>query len=149
MGGTEPQKDDNEMLNGVYAYIDQALGPWDQRPVFKTNVTRFTSLRETSPQVPISTLRKIVDYFPSPEEQYALDPSFEDTNKESVEHRIVEPYAKDENIAVFKNLQKLQSIGLVVPVDSEHMYYAAMESKSCRLTALGSHYWRLVKANRV
>lgn len=23
----------------IYSYIDQALGPWDQRPVFKTNVT--------------------------------------------------------------------------------------------------------------
>jgi len=29
----------------VYAYVDQALGPWDQRPIFKTNVTKFTSLR--------------------------------------------------------------------------------------------------------
>jgi hypothetical protein len=134
---------------GVYAYIDQALGPWDQRPVFKTNVTRFTSLRTITPQVSISTLRKIISYFPSPEEQYALDPSFEDTNKESVEHSIIEPYAKDENIAIFKDLQKLQSIGLVIPVDSEYMYFAAMESKSCRLTALGNHYWRLVKDKRI
>jgi hypothetical protein len=29
----------------IYAHVDQALGPWDQRPIFKTNVTRFTSLR--------------------------------------------------------------------------------------------------------
>jgi hypothetical protein len=28
----------------VYAHIDQSLGPWDQRPVFKTNVKSFVSL---------------------------------------------------------------------------------------------------------
>ena len=68
-----------------------------------------------------------------------------DTNKETVEHNVIEPHAKDENVLVFKDLQKLQSVGLVVPVDSEYMYFAAMESKACRLTALGNHYWRLVK----
>jgi uncharacterized caspase-like protein len=29
----------------VYAHIDQSLGTWSQRPVFKTNVKRFVSLR--------------------------------------------------------------------------------------------------------
>ncbi len=29
----------------VYAHIDQSLGPWDQRPLFKTNVKSFVSLR--------------------------------------------------------------------------------------------------------
>jgi hypothetical protein len=29
----------------VYAHIDQSLGAWEQRPVFKTNVTEFVSLR--------------------------------------------------------------------------------------------------------
>ena len=28
-------------LGGIYAYIDKALGSWEQRPVFKTNVTRL------------------------------------------------------------------------------------------------------------
>ena len=41
---------------GIYAYIDKALGPWEQRPVFKTNVTRFTSLRDVIPQVEISNM---------------------------------------------------------------------------------------------
>jgi Caspase domain len=134
---------------GVYAYIDQALGAWDQRPVFKTNVTRFTSLRTIIPQVPLDTLRKIIEYFPAPQEQFKLDPSYEDTNTKDVKHAVIEPYAKNENIIIFKNLQKLQSIGLVVPVDSEYMYFAAMESKSCKLTSLGFHYWRLVKDRRI
>jgi len=38
---------------------------------------------------------------------------------------------------------------LVVPVDEEFMYFAAMNSKSCRLTELGYHYWRLIKKNKL
>jgi len=134
---------------GVYAYIDQALGAWEQRPVFKTNVTRFTSLRTVTPQVPLDTLRKITEYFPTPQDEFNLDPSYEATNTKDVKHVVVEPYAKPENVAVLKNLQKFQSVGLVVPVNSEYMYFAAMESKSCRLTSLGYHYWRLVKDKRI
>jgi len=130
---------------GVYAYIDQALGPWEQRPVFKTNVTRFTSLRTINPQVPLDILRKITEYFPVPQQEFDLDPSFEYTNALDIEHSVIEPYAKPENVAIFKHLQKFQSVGLVVPVDAEHMYFAAMNSKKCRLTALGFHYWKLVK----
>jgi len=133
----------------VYAYIDQALGPWDQRPVFKTNVTRFTSLRTINPQVPTEILRKIIEYFPVPEEQFPLDPSFEDTNKKDIIHEIILPHAEPGNVAIFKNLQKFQSVGLVVPIDAPFMYFAAMESKSCKLTALGYHYWRLVKEKRI
>lgn len=129
---------------GVYAYIDQALGPWKQRPVFKTNVTKFTSLRTVNPQVSLDVLRKIIDYFPEPQESFSLDPSFEFTNSNEIEHNIIKPYSKIENVEIFKNLQKFQSVGLIVPVDAEHMYFAAMKSKSCKLTALGYHYWRLV-----
>ena len=134
---------------GVYAYIDQALGAWQQRPVFKTNVTRFTSLRTTIPQVPLDILRKIIDYFPNPQAEFKLNPSYEDTNAEDIKHVIVEPYAKPENVSVFKNLQKFQSVGLVVPVNASYLYFAAMESKSCKLTSLGFHYWKLVNDRRI
>jgi len=134
---------------GAYAHIDQALGAWEQRPVFKTNVTRFTSLRTISPQVPLDVLRKIIKYFPKPQDEFKLNPSYEDTNDKNIKHDIVEPFARPDNVSVFKNLQKLQSVGLVVPVNATYMYFAAMESKSCRLTSLGSHYWQLVKDKRI
>jgi hypothetical protein len=131
--------------SGIYAYIDKALGPWKQRPVFKTNVTRFSPLRTVKPQVDISVLRKITEYFEESNYAYALDPSYEFTNAPNVDHDIIEPYANAENVAVFKNMQKLESIGLVVPDGEEHMYFAAMKSRECRLTAIGQYYWRLVK----
>ncbi|MFA6897053.1 MAG: caspase family protein [Patescibacteria group bacterium] len=125
---------------GIYAYIDQALGPWDQRPVFKTNVTNFTSLRTVTPPVSPDILRKIVEYFPAPEAEYPLNPSFEYTNVD---------VAKPENVAIFKHLQKFQGVNLVRPVGEEYMYFAAQNSKSCKLTALGYHYWRLVTEGRI
>lgn len=129
---------------GIYAYIDKALGPWEQRPVFKTNVTRFTSLRNVVPQVDISIIRKICTYFVDENSELAMDPSFEPTNNQSVIHEVVQPYADPKNTKIFADLQKLESIGLVVPVGEEHMYFAAMNSKSCALTSIGKQYWRLV-----
>ncbi len=123
----------------VYAYVDQALGPWDQRPIFKTNVTKFTSLRNIQPPVPLTTLRKLITYFPSPTDEISLDPSFEDTSDQPDEKKV----------DIFKDLQKMEGVGLVVPVSEEHMYYAAMNNKSCRLTALGGHYWRLVDQKKL
>lgn len=123
----------------VYSYIDEALGAWEQRPVFKTNVSRFTSLRQVAPLIPLETLRNITKYFENPTQEIALDPSFEDT----------EPGHNPDNVKIFKDLQKFVSKGLVVPVGEEHMYYAAMNSTSCKLTALGYQYWRLVNENKL
>ncbi|GAC1338883.1 MAG: hypothetical protein NVSMB26_26550 [Beijerinckiaceae bacterium] len=39
---------------GVYAHVDQSLGPWAQRPVFKTNVKRFVSLRKVRPPLELA-----------------------------------------------------------------------------------------------
>lgn len=129
---------------GIYAYIDKALGPWEQRPVFKTNVTRFTPLRRVIPQVDISIIRKICTYFSDENAELPIDPSFEPTNSLEVKHDVIEPYANPNNTKIFSDLQKLEGIGLVVPVGEEHMYFAAMHYKSCALTSIGKQYWRLV-----
>ncbi len=132
----------------LYSYVDQSLGAWEQRPVFKTNISRFLPIRTTNAKVPQDKLRKLSQYFKSPSELFQLDPSYEDTNDPSVIHEYIEPYADKAHIAVLKDLQLFASVGLVEPVDTDHMYFAAMESKSCRLTALGQHYWRLSKDTR-
>jgi len=123
----------------LYAYVDEALGAWEQRPIFKTNVTSFASLRNIPPKIPFETMRKITTYFQMPESKHKLDPTYEDT----------EQTATKENIAIFKDLQKFQSVGLVIPVDAEFMYFAAINSKSCQLTALGYQYWRLVNEGKL
>lgn len=123
----------------IYSYIDSALGPWDQRPVFKTNVSTFISLRQIHPPVPLEVLRKLIDYFKSPTDEFRLDPSYEFTTDSAI----------NEHVEIFKNLQRFESVGLVVPVGEEHMYFAAINNKSCKLTALGYQYWRLVRENKI
>ena len=133
----------------VYAYIDKALGSWEQRPVFKTNVSSFLSLRKVEPAIPLPCLRMITTYFNDANTPLPLDPSFECTNTLEQTHEVVEPYANEYNVRIFKDLQKLESAGLVQPVGEEHMYYAAMHSKSCRLTPLGKHFWYLVSQGKI
>lgn len=127
----------------LYSFIDQSLGAWQQRPVFKTNTTEFLSIRSVTPQVSMDTLRSISKLFQEPTSEFKLDPSYEDTNSEQVEHQIIEPYADARHVKIFKKLQALEGVGLVEPVDEDFMYFAAMHNKACRLTDLGMHYWKL------
>lgn len=130
----------------VYAHIDQSLGPWDQRPVFKTNVKSFVSLRKVQPPISLKELQSLGELFPSPGFIFKLDPSFE-PERTGMETGIPAPdKAKNE---VFAVLQKMNRINLVVPVDAPHMWHAAMESKGCKLTVLGEHYRQLIERKRI
>lgn len=137
----------NVTLGGIYAFIDKSLGPWDQRPVFKTNVTSFSPIKTVVPPISLDVLRLIGELFENPDDDYALDPSFEPTNDPFVQHDVIKPYANTANTEIFKKMQKLESVGIIVPNGTPHMYYAAMESKSCHLTATGKYYWSLLKKN--
>lgn len=123
----------------VYAHIDQSLGPWEQRPVFKTNVKSFTNLRKVQPPISLPELKMITSLFADPSQEFELNPSYEPDSDNP----------NEDNIKQFRFLQKYNRVNLVVPVGEEHMYYAAMNSKSCKLTVLGIHYWNLVKRERI
>lgn len=130
----------------VYAHIDQSLGPWDQRPVFKTNVKSFVSLRKVQAPISLPDLQRITELFPSPGYAHQLDPSYE-PERASDSAGLVPP--NPVNTAKFAVLQKYNRVNLVVPVDAPHMWHAAMDSKSCKLTVLGEHYRRLVDEKRL
>ncbi|WP_136523559.1 caspase family protein [Geomonas ferrireducens] len=130
----------------VYAHIDQSLGPWDQRPVFKTNVKSFVSLRRVQAPVALTELQRITEFFPKAGDEFPLDPSFE-PERQGADLSI--PAPNPVNTAKFAILQKYNRVGLVVPVDAPHMWHAAMGNKACRLTVLGEHYRRLVEQGRI
>ncbi len=132
----------------VYAHIDQSLGPWEQRPVFKTNVKSFVSLRRVHPPISLGEMRRIIEFFPRPGMQFKLDPTFEPERCQGDEERGI-PLPKPENTAKFAILQKYNRVNLVVPCDAPHMWHAAMQGKSCKLTVLGEHYRRLVERGRI
>ena len=60
----------------VYAYLDQTLGAWDQRPHFKANLSKLEILRRCEPAVALETLRKIVKIFPAADYDLPLSPAF-------------------------------------------------------------------------
>lgn len=126
-------------IAGLYAYVDEALGGWDQRPLFKIHVSKLVPLRNCPAAVEPQILRLLPKYFRSPNDEYALDPSYEPTS---------EP-RHPEHEEVFRHLQKLRAARLVTPVGEEHLYYAAINSKSCRLTALGRYYWHLANSGKI
>ena len=126
----------------VYAHIDQSLGPWKQRPVFKTNVKSFVSLRKVQPPISLAELKELTAFFPQPGFQFKLDPSFE---PEITGRPVGAAPPNPANTAKFAILQKYNRVNLVKPVNAPHMWHAAIESKTCALTVLGEHYRRLVE----
>lgn len=130
----------------VYAHVDQSLGAWEQRPVFKTNVRQFVSLRRVAPPIDLDDLRRITEFFPSPGFEFQLDPTFEPELKGRDPGM---PAPIPEHTRTFSVLQKYNRLNLVVPVGALHMWHAAMESKACKLTVLGEHYRRLVEKERI
>ena len=115
-------------IAGLYSYLDECFGPWDQRPAFKANVDRLNELRRCAPAVPPSELREIRELFPAADHVFPLDPSYEpDAEPRDPTHE-----------RAFGTLQRYRAAKLLVPVGAEHMYFAAMESKACRLTPLGT-----------
>lgn len=126
-------------IAGIYAYADEVLGGWDQRPLFKSHVSKLGCIRDCTPSVPLEILRKLTVYFPSRDATVRLGPAYEPT---------LEPH-DEEKEALFGDLQRLRAARLAEPVGEEHMFYAAKKSKTCRLTALGRFYWSRIKNNKL
>ncbi len=119
----------------IYNYADKILGPWDQRPVFKTHISELSTLRKCKPIVSDSLLKKIPRYFLTQDYEFPLDKSFE-------------PNAEPKNLEneeIFADLQQLTTASLVTPTGEKHMYFAAINSKACKLTPQGKWHWKISK----
>ncbi len=129
-------------LGSIYAHIDQSLGDWSQRPIFKTNVSEFTVLKQVVQQsITLKDIRQLTKLFPKRDEVLQLDPTFEPERNNGDEGI---PAPIKEHTEIFAQLQKLNRVNIVVPCGAPHMFHAAMQSKGCKLTLLGKHYWNLV-----
>ncbi|MBD8206703.1 caspase family protein, partial [Microbacterium sp. CFBP 8801] len=129
----------NVSAAAVYTYVEEALGAWDQRPLFKAHLGKVESLRKTSPSVSVQTLRLLPTWFPTADHIFPLDPEYEDT----------QPNSDPTKVAIFKQLQKCRDAKLVEAVDEEFLYFAAMNSTGCKLTLLGQRYRKLAAERRI
>ncbi len=132
----------------LYAHVDQTLGAWEQRPIYKANVQHFIALREVPPKVPKEVLRRLPKYFPTPSTEFKLDPSFEPDRGEEAD-KLRDILVDDDNVQIYRELQLCNRHGLVVPTRHEHMWHSAVFSGGCRLTATGAHYRRLAEKKKI
>ena len=129
----------NVTVASLYSFADQILSPYDQRPIYKSDVSRMIPIRSCHARITREILRRITKYFPDPSYQFPLSPDYEPD---------LEPKNPMKE-AKFKDLQKYRAQSLLEPNGEEHMYYAAMNHKSCQLTHLGKFYWQMVKMKRI
>ncbi len=132
----------------LYAHVDQTLGAWEQRPIYKANVQSFVTLREVSPKVPKEVLRRLPEYFPTASHVFSLDPSFEPERGEEAE-RLKNVPVDEDNVRIYRELQQCNRHGLVVPSVHEHMWHSAVFSGGCRLTATGVHFRKLAEKKKI
>lgn len=123
----------------IYAYVEAALGAWDQRPLFKSHVSRVLALRRCAPPIHSSILRRLPELFPEPTVPLSLDPSYVPSS--------ATPDLK--HVSVLRDLQYLSQVHLLEPVGAIHLYDAAMLSQGCQLTPSGRYYWRRAKNGRI
>lgn len=129
----------NVSTAGIYALVDQALGAWDQRPLYKSHASRLSPIRKCLPAVQPWQIRILLDIFPDPLKTFMLDPSFEESLPE---HNAT-------NVSIFKNLKIYRDARLVRTVKGDDLYYAALNSNGVRLTGLGRAYWHLAESGRI
>ena len=132
----------------LYAHVDQTLGAWEQRPIYKANVQTFITLREVKPKVPLEVLRRLPEYFPNPSDMFSLDPSFEPDRGEETD-RLKDIPINEDNVKIYRELQQCNRVNLVVPVSHDHMWHTAVFSGGCKLTATGIHYRKLAELKRI
>lgn len=132
----------NVSAASVYALAEQALGAWDQRPMYKSHASRLMPIRKCEPEVPLQTLRRLPDIFPDPTATLPLDPTYEFTHASRI----------DDNIDVFNCLKLYRNARLLrttePDTDQGDLYFACLNSTGARLTGLGRFYWRLANDNR-
>lgn len=126
----------------IYNYVDQLLDSWEQRPIFKSHVSKMVTLRKCDPKIDLDTLRKLTIYFKNKIGEYPLEPSYSETASDSKKRN-------EKHIEIMKDLREYFSLGLLVPVGEKYMYYAAVNSKSCQLTMLGQYYWDMITKNKI
>jgi hypothetical protein len=123
----------------IYAYIEQALGAWDQRPLYRSDASHLSPVRRSAPHVTDELLRHLPELFASEESQYRLAPSYEFTHPEAV----------PEHVAIFDAFKAYRNARLLRTVGGEDLYFAALHAHAVALTPIGKLYWRLASQGRI
>jgi hypothetical protein len=123
----------------IYAYAEQALNAWDQRPLYKTYGDRLPPVRLCKPMVADRLLRTLPAIFATPDSQRFLDETYEHTS----------PGAKPGNVALFNNFKTLRNAGLLRTQSGRDLFYITQSKGWVCLTPLGQFYWLLARQGQL
>lgn len=125
----------NITATGLYNLADSLLTPFQQRPVFKSVVTRMTPLRKCITDLSNHELRQLASA------QFFQDKS-----------RTIQLYPSDVTVDEMKPLThrkfalllKFYRYGLIKCKDQLSIYEAALQSETCQLSPFGKFYWEII-----
>jgi hypothetical protein len=123
----------------IYAHVEAALGPWDQRPLYKTHASSLPPVRLCDPHIPDTLLRELPELFGATNSRIMMDPSYEET----------EMAGTAQHIELFNKFKKLRDAHLLRTEKGDDLYWAAIHGNAVLLTPLGRFYWRLAKEGRI
>jgi len=114
----------------VYAFVERNLGPWQQRPIFRANLSKLEVLRRCDPVVELSALRLLPLYFSTPDAIVSSDSSDEGS----------EPTGQATQRQRATHFRAYRSAGLIK--NSEHGSIGATMGQVL-LSSLGRYYWKV------
>ncbi len=121
-------------IPAIYAYVDDALGAVEQRPVFKSNVSKLIALRNCHIDIDTSVLRFLPELFKNPKDKYQLSPSFLSGKR-----------PEDlKNQKLFTYLTFFEDRQLIRTIDHYDLSAAAKKFGFCVLNEVGQYYWNLI-----
>ncbi|MGA8088658.1 MAG: caspase family protein [Terracidiphilus sp.] len=123
----------------IYAFVEQSLGAFDQRPLYKSYAVRLSPVRRCNPEVPDQLLRELVSFFPTPEYRFRLNKTYEHTD----------PSAIPEHVQVFDKFKIFRNARLLKPVEHPDLFFAAMNEGHVELTVQGKAYRGLAEDRRI
>jgi len=124
---------------GLFAYVEESLGSWQQRPLFKSHVSSLLCLRQVKPAVSLAELQRLIEFFPAADSAFGLDPSYEHSHADAI----------PEHVADYRVLVAYRNARLIEVATHADLYYATIEGGAVRLTPLGRHYWSLAHEGRL
>jgi len=132
--------------SAIYDLVERRFGAWDQRPVYKSHVTRSMVIRKCAPLIERHALARLVNLFSTADYKYPLEPAH-DPEDECGHMAAPVDEAKLEIGRLFK---RYRDAGLLRPsIASEQLFWTARRSHTVELTMRGREYWGLVKRGRL
>jgi hypothetical protein len=128
----------------LYAFVSGSFGAWDQRPMFKSHVTRPSVLRRCEPWIERALLRRLPELFPSAEARLRMSPAYEGQGRPLPPGV---PGTREQH--AFDSFKQLRNAGLLAVEEGADLYFAAMRSLEVFLTPIGRHYWRLARGRHL